>query len=120
MTNNILELPPNELLIYLQKNYSIEIPKTIECSEDLVNAGKIIGKITGYYSFLMAAYMEAKLNVRLAKQEKMPKEIIAAYIDKRDILKEYNDILKMQYTSISRMITIKKQVDEELKMLNLQ
>lgn len=120
MANNILELPPNELLIYLQKNYSIEIPKTIECSEDLVKAGKIIGKITGYYSFLMAAYMEAKLNVRLAKQEKMPKEIIATYIDKRDVLKEYSDILKMQYTSISRMIAIKKQVDEELKMLNLQ
>lgn len=99
---------------------NLDEAETIECSEDLVNAGKIIGKITGYYSFLMAAYMEAKLNVRLAKQEKLSKETIAARIDKRDILKDYSDILKMQYTSISRMITIKKQVDEELKMLNFQ
>lgn len=116
---DILKLKPQELLLWLNKNCSVIIPERIESAEDLKFSGELIGKITGYYSFLMSIYLNAKIEVRMAKREKLPKEEIEEYIDRRDILKEYTDMLKLQYTSISRMITVKKQVDEELKMLNL-
>lgn len=119
-TNNILNMNSSELLHWLNENCSVNIPERVENTEDLKASGELIGKITGYYSFLMSIYLNAKIEVRAAKRNKLPKEEIDEYIDRRDILKEYTDMLKLQYTSISRMITVKKQVDEELKMLSYQ
>ena len=48
----------------------------------------------------------------------LSKEEINDCIDRRDILDSFANTVKLQYTAVSRMITVKKQVDDELKMLN--
>ena len=67
----------------------------------------------------MSVYLYSKLAVREAKKNNLSKDEINNCIDRRDILKDFAEVLKLKYTAISRMITVKKQVDEELKMLNL-
>lgn len=115
---NILSLSPVDLLLWLQENCEIEIPEKITTIEDLKNAGELISRLTSMYSYIMSCFLFSKVAVRDAKKNKLSKEEINDCIDRRDILESFANTLKLQYTAVSRMITVKKQIDEELKMLN--
>lgn len=115
--SQILNMSPIELLEWLNNNYNKSIPISIESSEELKMAGGLLGELANIYSFLMSLIMLAKLRVRESKRINANKNEINDNIDKRDILNAYADIIKTQYNAISRMITVRKQVEEELKML---
>mgnify|MGYP003312398494 CR=1 FL=1 len=44
-------------------------------------------------------------------------EEIDKAIDRKEILSSYADTVKLRYNAVSRMITVRKQVEDELKML---
>lgn len=115
---NILLLSPVELLLWLQKHCEVKIPEKITTTEDLKNAGELISQLTSIYSYIMSYFLFAKIAVRDAKKNKLSKEEINDCIDRRDILESFANTIKLQYTAVSRMVTVKKQIDEELKMLN--
>ena len=114
---NVLSMKPKELAIWLEENYACDIPTIIETLDDLKNAGILLGKLTNIYSFIMSMATFAKLSVRDSKRAGLTKDEINDCIDRRDILDNYAATVKMQYTAISRMITVKKQIDEEMKMM---
>ena len=114
---DVLSMDPKSLMIWLESNFSCDIPTTIETVDDLKNAGMLLGKLTNIYSYLMSMSTFAKLSVRESKKSGLSKDDINECIDRRDILDSYAATIKMQYTAISRMITVKKQIDEEMKMI---
>lgn len=116
--DNVLSFEPSELLLWLRENCSHEIPEKINTAQDLIEAGELISKLTSTYSYIMSLFLYAKIAVRDAKKNKLSKEEINDCIDRRDILDSFANTVKLQYTAVSRMITVKKQVDDELKMLN--
>ena len=61
--------------------------------------------------------MFAKLKVREAKKDKENKENIDKAVDRKEIINSYADVIKCQYNAVSRMVTVKKQIDEEMKMI---
>lgn len=113
----LLKITPNELATWLEKNYLRDIPVSLETPEELKEAGKMLGQLTNDYSFLKTAATFANLAVRDAKRKKLEKNIIDDYISRRDLLDNFADITKAQYNAISRMATVKKQVDDEIKMI---
>ena len=115
--DNILSLEPGELLIWLEQNFHDDIPTEISTKEDLKRAGELLGKTTNIYSYLSSLTLYAKLKVREAKRDKLDKDEIDKCIDRRDIIAQYADTLKFQYNAISRMITVKKQIDDEARMI---
>lgn len=115
--SNLLNMKPKDLMIWIEKNYSCDIPTVIETVDDLKNAGVLLGKLTNIYSYLMSMATFAKLSVRESKKMGLTKDEVNDCIDRRDILDNYAATVKMQYTAISRMITVKKQIDEEMKMI---
>lgn len=114
---NILSLDPEDLLQWLNSTFLEDIPIAINNTEDLKKAGVLLGKLTNIYSYLVSLSMFAKLKVREAKKDKENKENIDKAIDRKEIINSYADIIKCQYNAVSRMVTVKKQIDEEMKMI---
>ena len=50
------------------------------------------------------------------KREKADKEEIDKMMEREELLTAYCEIVKMNYQAISRMISVRQQVYEELKM----
>lgn len=115
--NTLHNMAPKDLLNWLNETYMFQIPTTLENVDDLKDAGILLGKLTNIYSYLMSMATFAKLAVRESRKRKLPKEVIDDCIDRRDVIDNYTDIIKTQYTAVSRMITVKKQIDDELKMI---
>ena len=114
---NILSLDPEDLLQWLNSNFLEDIPIAINNVEDLKNAGVLLGKLTNIYSYLVSLSMFAKLKVREAKKDKENKENIDKAVDRKEIINSYADVIKCQYNAVSIMVTVKKQIDEEMKMI---
>ena len=114
---NILSLDPEDLLQWWNSNFLEDIPIAINNVEDLKNAGVLLGKLTNIYSYLVSLSMFAKLKVREAKKDKENKENIDKAVDRKEIINSYADVIKCQYNAVSRMVTVKKQIDEEMKMI---
>lgn len=122
-TNNtansgLLAMEPSELLEYLTREFSVEIPMNIESVEDLNNAGTLLGKCASNYSYLITQAMIAKLVKRNLKQEKADKAEVDRALSREEILTMFADITKTSYNAISRMITVRSQAAEEMKMLH--
>ena len=115
--SDIMECDPIELFNWIQNNYIDDIPVSLETVDELQAAGNRLGELTNLYSYFISLVTIANIHLKECKREKKEKEIIDTAMARRDILQNTVDVLKMQYTAISRMITVKKQVDDELKML---
>lgn len=113
---NILNSDPQELFMWIQREYMSEIPNQIDSSDELAKAGNRLGELINIYSYLMSMTTYANLNVKEKKKNKEDKEAINKAIIIRDILQNSADTIKAQYTAISRMISVRKQVMEEMSM----
>lgn len=116
-SETLLNLEPSALLQWLNENYLEDVPPAISTVDDLKNAGILLGRLTNTYSYLVSLSLYAKLKVREVKRNKEEKEIIDNAIDRKEIINSFTDIIKCQYNAVSRMVTVKKQVDEEMKMI---
>ena len=114
----LLEMEPSDLLEYLTKEFTIDIPVSIETVEDLNDAGILLGRCASNYSFLITQAMMAKLVKRSLRAEKAGKAEIDKALAREEILSMFADITKTSYNAISRMITVRSQASEELKMLH--
>ena len=101
----VLEMQSEELIEWMLKEFAIEIPQAILTIEDMEEAGKILIKLTNYYSYLCALLSFAKINARAKKREK-EKEAYEDAIDKREIIQNFTDCIKQKYPAVSRAVTI--------------
>lgn len=114
---NILSLDPADLLAWLNDNYLETIPTTVTNVEDLKRSGELLGKLTNIYSYLTSLALFAKLKVREVKKDKTNKEEIDKAIDRKEIINSFAEMIKCQYNAVSRMVTVKKQIDDEMRMV---
>lgn len=112
----ILAEDPNDLMVKLQQEYSYYVPETIETIDDLKKAGRMLGKLANTYSFLTQVSSYAKLEVRQLKRKKEAKDKIEDAIDRKTIIDTFAEVINLQYKAVSRLLTIKQQINEELKM----
>lgn len=115
-TKEILSEDPFVFAEKLKSEYLFYLPETIENADDLLEAGRLLGKIANSYSYLVQLSSLAKINVRKLKREKKNKDEIDDAIDRKDSINNTVEAVKMQYNAISRLITVKQQINEELKM----
>ena len=115
--DNILNMEPASLLLWLNKNFLEDIPTTLETTQDLKKAGELLGRLTNIYSYLISMSLFAKLKVREAKKNKIEKDEIDKCVDRKEIISQFAETIKCQYNAISRMVTVKKQIDDEMKMI---
>ena len=130
--NNIKDSDPMELLEWLEKNYTHRLPVGIQNAQDLNEAGKMLGRLSNEYSYIMTLQVHVGLLAKLAKAECIPKpklsdkELMNMYVSKKEaydtmmmrknVLESFSEILKSQYNAMSRMIAVYQQEQNELNM----
>ncbi|WP_097005285.1 hypothetical protein [Lacrimispora amygdalina] len=118
-TETLFMLSPMDLTEILWSEYNFIIPfneETISIN-DMIVVQELITKTGNAFSYLAYLNSIAKIKVRQAKRSKeMKKEDIEDAIDRKDAISNIAEAVKMQYSAISRLITVKQQINEELKM----
>ncbi len=115
--NELLNMEPFSLLEFLTNNYVYEVDTIAETSEDMQVVASIMANTYNEYSFLSQLLSLAKVQCRLLKRKgKDYKKEYEDTIDKRDIIDNILKVVKLRYQTLSRLITIKQEVNKELSM----
>ena len=118
--NTLLNMTPINLAIWLEKEYASTLPSNIDSMEEMKKVNTQLSRLANSYSFVMQLLTYTKIQVRQEKRKgKENKENYEDMIDRRDTLQNTADILKMQYQTLSRMITVKKEINDELRMSSM-
>ena len=113
----MFSISPIDLNNYLIANFRIEVPTTISTKEDLEKASKLLSQAYAYYSFFTSMKLSAGLQKRALRVQKENKDEIDKMIDREKIFDAYAGIARQAYDTVSRMITIKQQINQEMKMI---
>lgn len=112
---DLLKMDPEMLLMYLSRNYQLEVPLSVE--EGNGNAAKMMAKASAYYTYLITIKTHANLLKRTLKRKEVDKEIIEDMLMRETVFESEMARAKQVYDTISRMFTIRRQeIDQELKM----
>ncbi len=117
--NAILEIEAQELIERLGQEFTVHLPASIETVEDMSNAAKILSFCASAYSYLTQMKLLANTQKRILKKDKTRKEEYEDAVAKEAIFKDFAEIVKTNYAACSRLLTIKQQVNDELKMSNI-
>lgn len=112
----IFTMEPEILRAAVATQFPVFIPMSIESVEDMAEAGHLLGRYASWYSYLTGMALAAKLRKRALKQEKADKKAVEDALSREEIFTSYADIVKSAYSAISRMFTIKQEINNELKM----
>ena len=112
---SLLVKTPKELFQFLFKTFKTEIPQTILTINDMNNASQLLLKLTSDFSYLVALSAYAKLCVRDAKRNKS-KEEWEDMVDRKEVIDKVTEMVKQNYTAVSRAVTIKQENNKELFM----
>jgi hypothetical protein len=107
----------SEIMESLSRTVLEDIPKGIKSADDLERMEYLLGKLANDYVYLITLLNHARNYVRQLKRK--GKEYQAEYedmIDKRDSLEAIASAVKLQYSAVSRMLTVKIEKNEELSM----
>lgn len=107
---------PSVLAAELKNSFTTRMPEKIETPDEMYAAQRTLSRLASQYSFLTATNVEIKGLKRRMKREKADKEEIDKMMEREELLTAYCEIVKMNYQAISRMISVRQQVYEELKM----
>lgn len=119
--NEYLKLSPSELASKLTETFIIDIPLTINNVDEMNDISALIGMSINQYSFLVQLYCLAKVQTRSLKR--LGKEAKVEYedsVDRKEIIKYVLDAVLLRYKALSRMITIKQEVNNELNMSDVR
>lgn len=112
---DLLKMDPEMLLMYLSRNYQLEVPLSVE--EGNGNAARVMAKASAYYTYLITIKTHANLLKRTLKRKEVDKEIIEDMLMRETVFEAEMARAKQVYDTISRMFTIRHQeIDQELKM----
>ncbi len=108
-------MEPGDLTNLLIEECLDDIPTGIDTIEDMVFAQRRLGEITNLYSYMMSCLAQFKIWVKVSKSQGQ-KEETDAMIMRRDSVEIITKVLDQQYAALSRMLTIKQEINNELKM----
>lgn len=112
---------------YLITEFDYVIPRRIEYAEELKEAGELLIRITNANSFLTNVLSTVSLSKRMYKRSyeactrgsdeyREKKREFEDYVDKELILQQKINALDGIRSTISRMITIKQEINKELNI----
>lgn len=116
-SSDLLSLEPVDLMEYLTENFSIQVPSAVTTAEDLEQAARILSQAYSYYSFLTSMRMTARLQKRELKNQKESRAEIEKMLAREEAFEMQAGIAKHAYDTVSRMVTIKQQINQEMKMV---
>ena len=113
--NEILKCTVEDLATWAVPEFFTPISVDVETVEGLNEVGRCMQKLSNQYAFLASMLAVLKYSIRYAKDNKNKAES-DELIDKKEIIQRALDNVKQQQSTVSRMITIRQEVNRELNM----
>ena len=111
----LFSMDPELLIEKASERFRLEIPPSLDSINDMKQAGLLLGKCSSEFSYLANMAMTAKIRKRKVKREGGTRQDVEDALSREEIFATYADIMKLAYNSVSRMITVKQQINDELK-----
>jgi len=113
--NDILTMDVLELNCYLMDTFACSIPEKMETVEDMDNLSNLLMLFANQYSYLMSCLSYLKIYTKNMKQNNL-KDEAAEMMMRRDSFQMAVDIVKQKYAAVSRVITVKQEINREMSM----
>ena len=113
--NEILQCTVEDLAAWAVPEFFTPISVDVETVEGLNEVGQCMQRLSNRYAFLASMLAVLKYSIRQAKDKKNKVET-DELIDKKEIMQRALDNVKQQQSTVSRMITIRQEVNRELGM----
>ncbi len=113
--DELLNMDIEKFFEWITYNFNTDMIDAVETEDDMRQASKMISRAIANYSYLSSLLAFLKIKVRQEKRNKN-KELYEDLMDKREVVQEAVDSTKMLYNGISRMVTIKIEIDKEMNM----
>jgi hypothetical protein len=114
--NEMLEMDPAQLHEVVSQMVEFEMPDFISDIDHMRMAGELLGKLASMYSYLSSMALLAKIKKKELKAEKADKKLIDDALSREEIFSGFAENVRLSYNAISRMITVKQQINEEMKL----
>ena len=113
--SQIFQMDPCELNLWLVETFPCEIPTCIDSVEAFTKAGNLLGDLTNKYTYLASTLSFLKIETKNEKRKGKGQDADDMML-RRDAFQNMTDIIKQQYNAVSRIITVKQEINNELKM----
>ena len=111
----LLSMPPEELMAAASNRFKLELPPSIDTVDNLNKLAKLMSKSISEYSYLINMAQIARMRKRALKRSGADKFTVEDALTREEIFTNYAEIMKAAYQAASRMITVKQEINEELK-----
>lgn len=111
----IISSSPEEVMDWALKEYFTPMYNTFETPEALCKISEDMVMLVNQYSYLASVLSVLKVECR-NKKNCGDKKKYEELIDKRDIIQRALDSVKLKQSVLSRMVTIKQEIDKEINM----
>lgn len=111
----LLSMPPEELMAAASNRFKLDLPPSIDTVDNLNKLVKLMSKSISEYSYLINMAQIARMRKRALKRSGADKFTVEDALTREEIFTNYAEIMKAAYQAASRMITVKQEINEELK-----
>ena len=111
----LLSMPPEELMAAASNRFKLDLPPSIDTVDNLNKLAKLMSKSISEYSYLINMAQIARMRKRALKRSGADKVTVEDALTREEIFTNYAEIMKAAYQAASRMITVKQEINEELK-----
>lgn len=111
----LLSMPPEELMAAASNRFKLDLPPSIDTVDNLNKLAKLMSKSISEYSYLINMAQIARMRKRALKRSGADKFTVEDALTREEIFTNYAEIMKAAYQAASRMITVKQEINEELK-----
>ena len=111
----LLSMPPEELMAVASNRFKLDLPPSIDTVDNLNKLAKLMSKSISEYSYLINMAQIARMRKRALKRSGADKFTVEDALTREEIFTNYAEIMKATYQAASRMITVKQEINEELK-----
>ena len=111
----LLSMPPEELMAAASNRFKLDLPPSIDTVDNLNKLAKLMSKSISEYSYLINMAQIARMRKRALKRSGADKFTVEDALTREEIFTNYAEIMKAAHQAASRMITVKQEINEELK-----
>ena len=111
----LLSMPPEELMAAASNRFKLDLPPSIDTVDNLNKLAKLMSKSISEYSYLINGVFLGRMRKRALKRSGADKFTVEDALTREEIFTNYAEIMKAAYQAASRMITVKQEINEELK-----
>ena len=113
--SEIMSSPASSVAEWAVYEFFAPLDNTFETPEALSKLSRDMVVLVNQYSFIASVLASLKVECRIRKNSG-DRAGYEELVDKRDIMQRALDSVKMKQAALSRMVTIKQEIDRELNM----